>query len=237
MNKKSKVNIIRRNLKSIVFWLSIISLIIIFRTKAYEICYVPSESMEPTILRGDLLIYDKVTFGAIRPRRWADVPIINIFTWITSLRNADKQRDWGYYRYNGKRKPRKGDIIVFHSPENKNILLVKRIAYVVHQGITLKITSSSIKTILTMAKQDGVNMKNRCEKFYTNKKHENYYIPKQDYYYVMGDNQNNSVDSRWFGYIPEHDVIGKMKLVLFSWDSRATILHKLRWNRIFHSIS
>lgn len=232
-----RVNIIAKKLKSLVIGLSIIFFIIILRIKAYEICFAPSDSMKPTILEGDLLLYDKFTYGAIRPQRLADIPIINIFTWITPLRKADKKRDWGYYRYKGKHKPQKGDVIVFRSQKNKNILLVKRITYVVHQGIALKIGSFPVKNILRIAKQDGINIENRCGTFYIKGNHQNYYIPKQDYYYVMGDNRNNSIDSRCFGYIPEHDVVGRMRIVLLSWDSSATFFHKLRWNRFLNSIN
>lgn len=59
----------------------------------------------------------------------------------------------------------------------------------------------------------------------------------QTYYYVLGDNADNSTDSRCFGLIPERSVIGRAKYVLFSWDSEAKGLSKFRWRRIGHNIS
>lgn len=50
-----------------------------------EICTVPSPSMEPTILVGDWLWIDKLTYGAHLPERWSDIPILNVFTWNKDL--------------------------------------------------------------------------------------------------------------------------------------------------------
>jgi signal peptidase I len=64
----------------------------------------------------------------------------------------------------------------------------------------------------------------------------NEYTFKQDYYFMMGDNRNNSWDSRYWGYVPADHIVGKPLFVWFSIDKHADLLHKVRWNRIFTGI-
>jgi signal peptidase I len=58
------------------------------------------------------------------------------------------------------------------------------------------------------------------------------YTFKQDYYWLMGDNRQNSLDSRYWGFVPEDHVVGKGVLVWFSTDPEGGV----RWNRIFKLI-
>jgi signal peptidase I len=62
------------------------------------------------------------------------------------------------------------------------------------------------------------------------------YTFKQGYYFMMGDNRNNSLDSRYWGFVPEDHIVGKPLFVMFSVDKHADLLHKIRWNRLFTSI-
>lgn len=59
----------------------------------------------------------------------------------------------------------------------------------------------------------------------------------QENYYVLGDNVNNSIDSRHFGFIPDSLIIGRARYVLFSWDNKTKGLNKFRWRRIGYNIS
>jgi len=56
-------------------------------------------------------------------------------------------------------------------------------------------------------------------------------------YYVLGDNRNNSADSRCFGLVPDSLVVGMARRVLFSWDNEAKGLNKVRWKRIGYDIT
>ena len=59
------------------------------------------------------------------------------------------------------------------------------------------------------------------------------YTFKQDYYFMMGDNRNNSLDSRYWGFVPADHIVGKPLFTWFSVDKEADLLHKIRWNRLF----
>lgn len=128
------------------------------------------------------------------PRRFADIPILNIFTWIKPLRELDERNDWGAHRFPGFRKFKKGDVILFYALDGSKNVLVKRIE--------------------TVYKRNG-----------------------ETSYFVLGDNRDNSTDSRCFGLVPDCMVIGRAKHVLFSWDNEAKGLQKIRWNRIGYDIS
>jgi len=61
----------------------------------------------------------------------------------------------------------------------------------------------------------------------------NEYTFKQDYYFMMGDNRNNSLDSRYWGFVPADHIVGKPLFVFFSVDQHADLLDKIRWSRLF----
>jgi len=63
------------------------------------------------------------------------------------------------------------------------------------------------------------------------------YTFKMNYYWMMGDNRHNSLDSRFWGYVPEDHIIGKAVVNWLSLDSTKDVFHKVRWNRIFKLIN
>ena len=62
------------------------------------------------------------------------------------------------------------------------------------------------------------------------------YTFKQDYYWMMGDNRHNSLDSRFWGFVPEDHVVGKPLFVWLSKDSFNPFLESIHWNRMFRSV-
>lgn len=57
------------------------------------------------------------------------------------------------------------------------------------------------------------------------------YTFKQDYYFMMGDNRHNSLDSRYWGFVPEDHIVGKPVLIWLSTDAEAKFPKSIRWNR------
>lgn len=68
------------------------------------------------------------------------------------------------------------------------------------------------------------------------------YVLKKNYYFVLGDNREDSMDSRYWGYVPEDYIIGKAMLIYWSWDNnkksgeQSSFLSPLRFSRIFKLI-
>ena len=62
------------------------------------------------------------------------------------------------------------------------------------------------------------------------------YTFKQDYYFMMGDNRHNSLDSRFWGFVPEDHVVGKALFIWLSLDPQESWFSKVRWSRLFNLI-
>ena len=62
------------------------------------------------------------------------------------------------------------------------------------------------------------------------------YTFNQNYYFMMGDNRHNSLDSRYWGFVPEDHIVGKGFFIWLSIDKYADFIHKIRWSRFFQLI-
>jgi signal peptidase I len=62
------------------------------------------------------------------------------------------------------------------------------------------------------------------------------YTFSMNYYWMMGDNRHNSLDSRYWGFVPEDHVVGKALFIWMSWDKNKTGINKIRWNRLFNAV-
>jgi len=63
------------------------------------------------------------------------------------------------------------------------------------------------------------------------------YTFNQDYFWMMGDNRHDSLDSRFWGFVPENHIVGKAVMIWMSADQNEGFLNKIRWSRIFRGIN
>ena len=181
-----------------------ILLALIIRTLVVQAFTIPSGSMMDTLLVGDYILVNKFLYGP-------EVP----FT------------DW---RLPGLRRPQRGDIIVFKYPQDEKRDFIKRIIGVPGDHILIRghqvllngrlLDEPYIKPGLVPHAVAGYcGYAYGCEPTA---------VPAASYF-VMGDNRDNSQDSRYWGFVRREKIKGKAFLIYWSWDGDR---HWLRWWRL-----
>lgn len=99
------------------------------------------------------------------------------------------------------------------------------------KGATIQLTPENLafykRSIVTY---EGNTLEYQDGKYLINRKPATSYTFKMNYYWMMGDNRHNSLDSRFWGFVPEDHVVGKASLIWFSYD------RGVRWSRMFTRI-
>jgi signal peptidase I len=212
-----------------IFWISV-ALFLVLRTFIVEAFKIPSGSMERTLLIGDFLLVNKLAYGA-------EIPFTHV--------RLPKLRD-----------PQRGDVIVFESPEDLTKTYVKRLVGV--PGDTLEMRNGILRrnhepvpegyALHTAPDVDPVEDRFRWQRDYvatTANASIGYYpsrnnwgplvVPERNYF-VLGDNRDNSSDSRYWGFVADSLVKGRPFVIYYSYapDSAEGFawLTRIRWNRL-----
>ncbi len=105
------------------------------------------------------------------------------------------------------------------------------------KGATLKLTMDNIAIYERPIKvYEGNDLKVSGGKIYINGKQTSEYTFKMDYYWMMGDNRHNSLDSRYWGFVPEDHIVGKPIFIWWSHDPDHMGFSGIRWNRLFRFV-
>jgi signal peptidase I len=178
-------------------------LALIIRTFVVQAFKIPSGSMEPTLEIGDHILVNKFLYGIKVP-----FTSINLFPWEM---------------------PQRGDVIVFIYPLEPDKDFIKRVIAV--GGDTVRIVNK--KLYLNGVEVPDPHAVYRGDTTLPEE------IPKRDNFgpvtvpkgtlFVLGDNRDRSLDSRFWGFVPLEDVRGKAFIIYWSWDRQDTMV---RWNRI-----
>ena len=103
------------------------------------------------------------------------------------------------------------------------------------RGVTLHLTLNNLPLYRRcVAVYEGNDLQVKDGEIYINGEKNPYYTFKYDYYWMEGDNRDRSLDSRYWGFVPEDHIVGSPMVVLISVDEERALLDngKIRWNRI-----
>jgi signal peptidase I len=161
-------------------------LAMVIRTFVVQAFKIPTGSMRQTLLEGDLILVNKFIYGA-------KIPFIN-------------------KRLPALRQPKRGDVIVFIYPEDPKKDFIKRLVGL--PGETLEIRNGTIYINDKPVSDAVLN-----QRYYYNRGNfamegQKLVIPK-DSYFVLGDNSASSKDSRYWGFVPAQNILGKAIVIYF----------------------
>ena len=107
--------------------------------------------------------------------------------------------------------------------------------WIPRKGATITLTEDNLPLYERCIRAyEGNTLEQRQDGIYINGEKTDTYTFRMDYYWMMGDNRHNSLDSRYWGFVPEDHVVGKPIVVWLSLDKdRGWLDGKVRWNRLF----
>jgi len=108
------------------------------------------------------------------------------------------------------------------------------------KGVTVELNETTLplyKTLITRYELHQLEVKNN--NIFIDGKQVNSYTFEMDYYWMMGDNRNNSQDSRFWGFVPENHIVGKAVFVWMSYSphpEEGGFFKRIRWDRLFTKV-
>lgn len=105
------------------------------------------------------------------------------------------------------------------------------------KGATVQLSLDNLplyQRIIDVYEENDLSVKDST--IYINGQPSSSYTFKMDYYFMMGDNRHNSLDSRFWGFVPEDHIVGKAWFIWFSTEQGKSFPANIRWNRIFKSV-
>ncbi len=207
----------------------VILIVLLIRSFLFEPFRIPSDSMMPTLLDGDFIFVNKFAYGL-------RLPVIN-----TKIVEIDQ--------------PKRGDVIVFRLPTDPSVNYIKRLVGLPGDHISVRGDRVYINDRLMPVTLDGTYRGPRNTEPQLDAQlavenldgvaHQVLFIPGRspedydsvvpaDHYFFMGDNRDNSQDSRFerVGFVPEKNLVGKAVRIWLSWDLPNAPI----WNRIGDAI-
>ncbi|VAW78902.1 Signal peptidase I [hydrothermal vent metagenome] len=206
----------------------VILAVLLLRSFLIEPFRIPSGSMMPTLLVGDFILVNKYAYG-IR------LPVLN--------KKVYQLGD-----------PARGDVVVFRFPKQPSVDYIKRVIGVpgdriAYKNKTLYINGEKIAQVPegtyvgvgSGLSSSGADLRRED---LMGVKHDILVVPgihgistdavvPDGHYFVMGDNRDNSNDSRYWGFVPDENLVGKAFMIWMNWDSAAD---GIGWDRIGDSI-
>jgi signal peptidase I len=206
------------------------------RTLLFQPFTIPSDSMEPALQSGDYMVVSKFDYGFSR----YSLPLAPPFGEGRLLAHQ----------------PRRGEVIVFKLPRDPSIDYVKRLiglpgdrVQVVHgvvwlngkrlaqQPLGFTRDPDNLARIVTEVREslpDGRSYLTFHEDADHDGENTGVYVVPEGQYFFMGDNRDNSLDSRWpkalgVGFVPAANLEGRARAVLLSWKPGAAILKPWTW--------
>jgi signal peptidase I len=179
-------------------------LALMLKTSIVEAYKIPSGSMEKTLLVGDFLLANKFIYGMRLPIPWVDIKLPAI------------------------KDPKPGDVIIFKYPGNPEIgrkdkgpNYIKRCIAVEGQKVRIEDKQVFVDGKAVPLPEFGQFRDDRIFPFYNNHQGRRDNIPEfvvpEGKLFMMGDNRDNSSDSRVWGFLNREDVLGKAMVIHWSW--------------------
>lgn len=181
MTETRKKSVVREWTESIVIAFILAMIIRAFLVQAFKI---PTGSMRPTLLEGDVIMVNKFLYGAKIPFTQFRLPAV--------------------------RNPKRGDVIVFIYPENPKKDFIKRL--IAFPGEAVEIKNGTIYINDKPLLEPMFSLRYYYNRGQFAEERQKIIVP-EDHYFVLGDNSASSQDSRYWGFVPHKNILGKAILI------------------------